>query len=106
MTQPAKDLTEALAALTEQANQAKREAMKPRGAAPAATSAATLPGSASGAGGVSNMTETAYADRTWHDAVILPSTDGILFARLVPVKTIKFNDASGTPYTFEFKAPT
>lgn len=102
-----KDLTDALAALSAPSNAAPREPMAARGAADAAKASALLPGGVGAAGGSSsNMTETSYADRTWHSAVLMPSSDGILFARLLPVKTVKFSDASGNQFTYEFKAPT
>lgn len=102
-----KDLTEALAALTEQSSSGQRDPMAARGAVGTSKSSALLPGgSAVGGSTGSNMTETSYQDRTWHPAVIMPSTDGILFARLVPAKTIKFADAGGNQFVYEFKAPS
>ncbi|WP_150428880.1 hypothetical protein [Dechloromonas sp. CZR5] len=103
-----KDLTEALAALTEQGVSSKKEPMVPRGSVTSTKSSALLPGgAATGRGGSSgaDLTELSYASRTWHDAVLMPSTDGILFARLVPAKTVKFVDAGGNQVVYEFKAP-
>lgn len=107
MTQPAKDLTEALAALTEHQGQAKREAMKPRGAAPAATSAATLPGSSSGGGGgASDLTEPNYSARTFWPDKALSSSDGIFLVMIKPVKQMTFQDAGGIEVKHNYAEPT
>lgn len=104
-----KDLTDALRALMEgNASTNVVPALKPRGAAPAVTSAAPLPGAAKGSGGgiASPLDETAYADRTWHAEKIVASTDGLFSLRIKPVASVKFKDAALADVVIQFKAPT
>ncbi len=52
------------------------------------------------------LVETAYADRTFHDAVNISSTDGLFTLKILPVKTVKFADTSANIVVLEYKAPT
>ena len=104
-----KDLTDALRAMMAgDANTNVVPALKPRGAAPAITSAAPLPGATKGTGGgiASPLDETAYADRTWHTEKIIASTDGLFSLRIKPVASVKFKDAALADVIIQFKAPS
>lgn len=90
-----KDLTAALHALTEQANNQERVIPPPRGAAPAAKSAALMPGG-SGGGGAGDLHEENYSAREWHPPVFGSSTDGILWGRVRRIKKVVLKDVNGT----------
>jgi len=65
-------------------------------------------GNASSAGGgiSSPLTEREYADRTYHPAKTLTTSDGIFTLVVNPVKKIVFYDASGEKVEAIFQAPT
>ncbi len=103
-----KDLTEALHKLTLAARGETEgpPAMKARGSAPAVKSAALLGSGAGGSGSIASpLVETAYAARTFHTTVNVPSTDGLFTLKIKPVKEIFFLDANGLAVTMEYKAP-
>jgi hypothetical protein len=102
-----KDLTEALRILTEQANGIAPQQPAARGAAPRSINSAQPAGTPkSGGGGIASpLTETAYANRTWHSEKVVVSTDGLFSMKIKPVKTIGFTDANGDAVTIEYKAP-
>jgi hypothetical protein len=103
-----KDLTEALRVLTEQASGGAQPpaAMSDRGAASRATGSALLGGGSAKTGIASPLVEVAYAQRTFHAAQTITSTDGLLSLKIKPVKSINFVDASNSPVTIEFKSPS
>lgn len=105
-----KDLTDALRALMEgDPNTNVIPAAKARGAAPAVTSAAPLPGAAksgSGSGIASPLVETAYAARQWWSEKQLTTTDGLVTFVIKPVKEVTFQDQAATEIKLQFKAPT
>ena len=103
-----KDLTEALRALTEQAQAADAwpPAMKARGAAGISRGSALPNSDAATSGIASPLVETAYADRTFHTNTTITSSDGLFALIIKPVKAIKFKDAASRNVTIEFKAPT
>lgn len=104
----AKDLTEALQALTERASgQTSRvdKALPARPnapAIPARTGAAGPLATGSGAGIASPLTETAFADREFY-ATGWKTTDGLF--TLPAIKKIKFLDANSQEVVFDFKSP-
>ena len=102
-----KDLTEALRILTEQANGTAPAKPVARGDAPRSVAAAQPAGSPtkSGSGIASPLTETAYANRTWHAEKVVVSSDGLFSMKIKPVKSISFTDANGEPVTIEYKSP-
>ena len=101
-----KDLTEALRLLTEEANPgAKAKPLATRGTAPTVTSAALLAGASGAAGIASPLVETDYADREFHAAVVITSTDGLFTLRIKPVKKIYMKDAASKDAVLEFKSP-
>lgn len=105
-----KDLTDSLRALMEgDANTNTIPAARPRGASPAVTSAAPLPGAAksgSGSGIASPLTETAYAARQWWPERQLTTTDGLVTFVIKPVKEVTFQDQAATEIKLQFKEPT
>jgi hypothetical protein len=105
----AKDLTEALRRLTEQAQGQTSRVDKTLPASPTATAIPARAGTGGppqfkGSGIASPLVETAYSERTFHAATQYASTDGIFVIELLPVKTINFKDALESPVTIEFKA--
>lgn len=96
----AKDLTEALHRLTEQARQRPVATPQERGAAARVVSAAS-PGGGTAKGGsiASPLTEQA---RTYHAERTVMSTDGLFGFRVTPVATISFTDANGAGVVFNF----
>ena len=100
-----KDLTEALRALTEQANNrpSVQDAMNARGATGRSVASALLDGGGNGGGIASPLTETNYADRTWHPERTITSTDGVWALKIKPLKSIKFNDAVAAEVVFNLK---
>jgi len=108
----AKDLTAALARLTEEAAGTTTLSAK---ALPGAKTATEIPprvGSASpkyatGGGGIASpLTETAYANRTYHAAKTITSTDGLLTWQVDPIHHIFFTDNNNSPVEIIYKEPT
>ena len=52
------------------------------------------------------LVETAYAERTFHDAINISSTDGLFTLKIKPVKTVKFADTAANIIVLEYKVPT
>lgn len=106
----AKDLTEALHALTEEARgQSSRvdvalPAGKPVSAIPERSGSA-LPGGGGGQGIASPLTETDYAAREWYGEKAISSTDGIFTLKIKPVKKVTMADAQGNIAVFNYKSP-
>ena len=105
-----KDLTEALRALTEQANNrpSVQDAMNARGATGRSVASAPLQFVAAGGNGggiASPLVETGYADRTFHGDTTITSSDGLFTLKIKPVKSIKFKDSLNHDVVIEFKAP-
>jgi hypothetical protein len=105
----AKDLTQALADLSEGAGQTTRQDRTlPAGrAAPAIPSRVGVgrPKAGTTASGIASpLVETAYADRTWHAEATITSSDGIFSLKIKALKSVAFADANGQPVTIEFKA--
>lgn len=101
-----KDLTEALRRLTEEAiSGTKSTPLVVRGAAPTVTSGALLAGAANKTGIASPLVETLYADREFHTAIMISSTDGLFTLRIKPVKKIFMKDATASDVVLEFKSP-
>jgi len=102
-----KDLTEALRALTEQANNrpSVQDAMNARGATGRSVASALLDGGGNGGGIASPLVETDYADRTFHADTTITSSDGLFTLKIKPVKSIKFKDSLNHDVVIEFKAP-
>jgi hypothetical protein len=105
----AKDLNEAIQALTQVVQTNKREPMKPRGAAGSEESAALYAGTtkaSTGGGGIASpLVEQDYADRTFHPDVTLTSTDGLFTIKIKPVNNVKMVDANNAICEFKYKAP-
>lgn len=59
--------------------------------------------SKSGSGIASPLTETNYADRTFHTTFTMSSTDGLFVLELRRVKSMNFLDANNKALTLEFK---
>lgn len=101
-----KDLTQALHDMMQQyeANIVQSPTPQPRGAAPKAKSSAVLPGgSASGGGGLGDLTEQNFAAREfWPNAYT--STDGLFF--LPAVKKVVLTDARGNTVNIMLAEPT
>lgn len=62
--------------------------------------------SSGGAGIASPLTEKAYADRTYHSAKTITSSDGIFTLVVNPAKKLIFYDANGEKVEVIFQAPT
>lgn len=104
----AKDLTEALRKITgtDPLSGEKSTPLATRGLAPAVTSAALLSGVGAKAGNIASpLTETAYADRTWHSDVTINSSDGIFTLVIKPIKKVFFKDANSADVVMEYKSP-
>jgi hypothetical protein len=105
----AKDLTEALRRLTEQAQGQTSRVDKTLPASPTATAIPPRAGTGgpprAKSGIASPLVETSYASRTWHDSVSVTSSDGIFVILVKPVKTIDFKDPLQSDVQIEFKAP-
>lgn len=101
-----KDLTEALRALMEgDASTNVVPALKPRGAAPAVTSAAPMsgPGKGSSGGGIASpLTEVSFASRSYWPDETITSTDGMVSLAISPIKQARFTDANGATVVFDF----
>jgi hypothetical protein len=106
----AKDLTEALHELTEQARgqtsraNASLPAGKPVSAIPE-RSGSSVPSGGSGQGIASPLTEVDYAVREWYTEAALTSTDGIFTIKLKPIKKITMTDALSNVVVLNFKGP-
>lgn len=102
-----KDLTDALAALTESANASKPDPMPTRGALPAAKSAAVLGGSAPKTGGgiASPLVELSYASRQYHADKNLTSTDGMVTLVWSPLYQINLVDANNNAVVVRLDMP-
>lgn len=104
-----KDLTEALRAIMEAEGTEKPVPMPPRGNAGKAKSAAALYkiGKDGGGGGVASpLTESAYADRTFHPEYEIYSSDGLFSLKIKPVASMKFTDANNEIVIINLKAKT
>lgn len=104
---PIKDLTDALAALTDAANANKPDPMAARGTIPAAKSAAVLVSSpkASGGGIASPLVELSYASRQYHSDKTLTSTDGMVTLVWSPLYQINLVDANNNAVVVRLAAP-
>lgn len=105
----AKDLTAALAELTEQAagkTSRSDKVLYPAAKPDAVQGRIGKPSSKSSTGsGISGpLTETDYADRTWFAEETILSTDGLIAMRVRRVKSISFVDGSGNPLQQVYKA--
>ncbi|TLX65278.1 hypothetical protein DN820_01760 [Stutzerimonas nosocomialis] len=81
-------------------------AVQPVGAQPATQGRGTyVPPPAPGTGGgiASPLVETDAAQREYYDSVLLPTTDGLAWARFRSVKRIVMADANGAEVIQEFK---
>jgi hypothetical protein len=106
----AKDLTEAMRQLTEGgAGQTSRtnKTLPASNAAPAipARSGSSGPKSSSSGSIASPLTETAYADRTYHAAKTISSTDGLLTWEVEPINKVYFTDLNGAPVEMIYQSP-
>ena len=103
-----KDLTEALRAIVEAEGLEKPVPMPVRGNASKSKSAAALykTGKDTGGGVASPLTETAYADRTFHAEYEIYSSDGLFSLKIKPVASMKFLDANSETVILNFKAKT
>lgn len=83
---------------------------------PTAKGAAAIPARSGSSGRVATgngtgtlgalLVETAYSERTFHDAINITSTDGLFTLKIKPVKTVKFADTAANIVVLEYKAPT
>lgn len=106
----AKDLTEALAALTEGASGSttrKEKSLTPKKSPDEIPSRTAAPSgkTTNGKGIASPLTETAYSERLWHPEKTSVSTDGIWVVRMKPIKQMRFTDANDNVAVFDFKEP-
>ena len=107
----AKDLTAALARLTEEAAGTTTLSAK---VLPSGTPAPEIPPRigfaapkySTGDGIASPLTETAYADRTYWADKTITSTDGLITIVIAPIKQMKFTDANNQVVVFDYKQPT
>jgi hypothetical protein len=101
-----RDLTNSLAALTEQARPRSDDTPQPRGAARRVVSAAQPPSAkASGGGGgvASPLTEISVSGREYHQAG-WKTTDGLF--TLPAIKKVMFVDVNGEQVEFRFADPS
>lgn len=100
-----KDLTEALRAIMEGNGTDKPDPMAARGVVPKIKSSAALykTGKDAGGGVASPLTETAYADRTFHPDYEIYSSDGLFTLKIKPVASMKFTDANSEIVVLNFK---
>jgi len=104
-----KDLTQALRDLMgDEAGPAGLPKPTSRGAAPARTSSALLGGANAGKAGIASpLTEDAVNGRSLYPTErYLITTDGLIWAKYQPYKTLRFSDANGSPAVFELLEPT
>lgn len=98
-----RDLTNSLAALTEQSRGRVEDTPKPRGSARRVVSAAQpLSAKTSGGGVASPLTEMSVASREYWP-VGWKTTDGLF--TLPAIKTVVFADANGEPVELRFANP-
>ncbi len=103
-----KDLTEALRLLTGVDPNSITGAPEPlnnRGAAAKQKASTLNTAKGSGSGIASPLVETDYADREFHTAIMIASTDGLFTLRIKPVKKIFMKDALSNDVLLEFKSP-
>lgn len=102
----ADDLRSAIRALGPDAAPAREFVPKPASPIPdsAGKGANGTPKSSGGAAG--DLTETGFADRTYHPRRTLKSTDGIITWLFDPIKSVKFKDKAGQTITLNFAEPT
>jgi len=108
----AKDLTAALAALSEGAGYTtRRDAVlsdpPALPAIPARTGSALPTSGISGAGGgiASPLTETAFTDRLFYTQTILTTTDGFMSLVIQPVQKMRFTDANSAVVEIIYQQP-
>lgn len=106
----AKDLTEALAALSEGGASTSRENKRlkdsPKPSAIPERIGEALPRAAgSGAGIASPLTEESYAGRLYWPERAITSTDGLFTLKIKPIKSMSFKDANDQQAVFQFKEP-
>lgn len=108
----AKDLTAALARLTDEASGTTSRMDK---ALPGGVPAPDIPArvgigrpkiSGSGSGIASPLTETAFANRTHWANISITSTDGLITIVMAPIKQMSFTDANNVPLIIDYKQPT
>lgn len=108
----AKDLTAALAALSEQAAGSTTRADKSLPAATPVTaiparSGSAKPGSSGGTGSIASpLTEVSYASRQKYAERAFTSTDGIIVFKIAPWKQLSFTDANLNPVATNYAEPT
>lgn len=100
-----KDLTEALRAIMEGNGTEKPEPMPARGNVSKVKSSAALykTGKDNSGGVASPLTETAYADRTFHPEYEIYSSDGLFTLKIKPVASMKFTDANSETVVINFQ---
>lgn len=100
-----KDLTDALRAMMEGNRPDKPVPMPSRGSAGAVKSAAALAKTGKDASGgvASPLTETDYADRTFHPEYEIYSSDGLFSLKIKPVASMTFLDANSETVVLNFK---
>lgn len=106
----AKDLTDAWAALS---NQAAGSSTREQRGLPEATPVSGIParsGSGRPGGGstgsiASPLTEETFSTRTYWADQVISSTDGLFVIKIKPVKQMKFQDAQLAPVVFNFSEP-
>lgn len=108
----AKDLTDALHQLTEEAagRTTRKDNSLPAGRGTNAIpdrvgSAKPVAKPSSGGGIASPLTETTYASRTYWANVTITSTDGFITLALAPIKRVNFTDANGNAVAIDYKSP-
>lgn len=107
----AKDLTAALAALSEQAAGSNTRSDKSLpGANPVtaipARSGSAKPGGTGGTGSIASpLTEQAYSTRAFWAEKAITSTDGLFVIKVKPIKQMSFLDASLAPVVMNFSEP-
>lgn len=103
-----KDLTDALRDIMIREGTEKPDPMPVRGGTSTSKSAAPLfkIGKENGGGVASPLTETAYADRTFHTEYEIYSSDGLFSLKIKPVASMKFIDANSETVILNFKAKT
>jgi hypothetical protein len=109
----AKDLTQALHDLTQQAQgqtsrrDEKLPAAKPVSAIPARSGVGTPSGGGGGSGSIAGpLTETSFASRVLWAERNVPTTDGLLVFKLRPIRTVNFVDGASSPLAVNYADPT
>jgi len=99
------DLDSLMRALRDQDDNAPLPAPKARGAFPS-TSASGVEAApkSTGGGAVGDLTETAYADRTFWSDLVLTSSDGIFSLQIKQLKRIQMTDSNGQLVALSFAA--